>query len=43
MTTEGKIGFIKFNGSDTEWHVWSLKTLDKAKGFRHFYMRDTKS
>ena len=31
MTTEDKIGFIKFDGIDANWHVWSLKTLALAK------------
>ena len=45
MTTEYKIGFIKFNSTDASWHVWSLKTLAlaKAKGFKQFYMKDTKT
>jgi hypothetical protein len=44
MTTEYKIGFIKFDGTDASWHVWSLKTLAlaKAKGFKQVYMKDTK-
>ena len=44
MTTEDKIGFIKFEGADADWHVWSLKTLAlaKAKGFKQAYVKDTK-
>ena len=44
MTTEEKIGLIKFDGSDASWHVWSLKTLAlaKAKGFKQSYVKDTK-
>ena len=43
MTTEEKIGLIKFDGSDASWHVWSLKTLAlaKAKGFKQAYVKDT--
>ena len=44
MTTEEKIGFIKFDGSDASLLVWSLKTiaLAKIKGFKQAFVKDTK-
>ena len=48
VTADEKSGetvrLIKFDGSETAWHEWSIKTLQlaKSKGFRHVYAKDTK-
>ena len=38
------VRLIKFDGEDSNWHEWSVKTtaLAKTKGFRNAYFKDTK-